>query len=86
MRGFLQCRVGINVLYIGKDSYTLRVFFMYERFPILNGSFLLSLASYIYESILCMTVPILPKSVICTIMGPSYVHQLLWGLTPVHKR
>ena len=23
--------------------------------------------------------------VICTIMGPSYVHCLLWGLTPVHK-
>ena len=24
-------------------------------------------------------------SVIRTIMGPSYVHRLLWGLTPVHK-
>ena len=24
-------------------------------------------------------------SVIRTIMGPSYVQQLLWGLTPVHK-
>ena len=24
-------------------------------------------------------------NVIATIMGPSYVHQLLWGLTPVHK-
>ena len=23
--------------------------------------------------------------IINTIMGPSYVHQLLWGLTPVHK-
>ena len=22
---------------------------------------------------------------ICTIMGSSYVHRLLWGLTPVHK-
>ena len=24
-------------------------------------------------------------SVIRTIMGPSYVHQLLWSLTPVHR-
>ena len=25
------------------------------------------------------------ERVIRTIMGPSYVHRLLWGLTPVHK-
>ena len=25
------------------------------------------------------------QSVICTITGPSYVHRLLWGLTPAHK-
>ena len=59
--------------------YTIWVFFMYK-------------ASYIYGSILCIAPPILHKmvpiyiyNVIATIMGPSYVHQLLWGLTPVHK-
>ena len=48
-------------------------------------------ASYIYGSILCIAPPILHKmvpyiySIIRPIMGPSYVHRLLQGLTLVHK-
>ena len=50
--------------------------------------------SYVYTkppgSILCIAPPILHKMVLIyividTIMGPSYVHRLLWGLTLVHK-
>ena len=48
------------------------------------------LATYVY--IFCIASPILHKmvpiiyySVIRTIMGPSYVHRLLWGLTPIQK-
>ena len=67
-----------------KDPYTIRVFLMYWVFFMYK-------ASYTYGSILCIAPPIQHKmvpyiqSVIHTIMGPSYVHLLLWGLTLVHK-
>ena len=37
-----------------------------------------------YRSTLMYT-GVLLLIVVCTIMGPSYVHCLLWGLTPAHK-
>ena len=70
--------------------YYLWVFFMY-KVPYIIWVFLMYQASYIYGSILCIAPPILHKmvpyiySIIRPIMGPSYVHRLLWGLTLVHK-
>ena len=74
---YVQSSLYYMGLFMYEVPYTIWVFFMYK-------------ASYTYGSILCIAPPILHKMVPIiitgTIMGPSYVHWLLWGITLVHKK
>ena len=63
---------------------------VHKMVPIYTVSYVLLWVHLMYDNY-CGVLPLYIRwslyiySVIRTIMGPSYVHQLLWSLTPVHR-
>ena len=72
--------------YMGLSYVLLLMGLFYVRSSLYYTSLFYVQSSLYYMGLFYVPSPYIHiHSFIHTIMGPSYVHQLLWGLTPLHK-